>query len=99
MNKDLKSLRQLAVPLLFLALCVAVQRSDSAVSAFKVLFVLLCDFFFVVAQIRSLLTAPQDTLPRTKKPRDLPLSLHRRRDTTGSPEQAQLRFINREAAL
>ena len=34
MNKDLKSLSQLAVPLLLFALCVAVQRSESAVSAF-----------------------------------------------------------------
>lgn len=33
MNKDAKSLRQLAVPLVLFALCVAVQQSDSAVSA------------------------------------------------------------------
>lgn len=33
MNKNLKSLHQLALPLLVFALCVAVQQSDSAVSA------------------------------------------------------------------
>lgn len=38
MNKDVKSLRQLALPLLIFALCVAVQRSDSAVSAANTFF-------------------------------------------------------------
>lgn len=33
MNKNVKSLHQLALPLLVFALCVAVQQSDSAVSA------------------------------------------------------------------
>lgn len=35
MNKNLKSLPQLALPLLVFALCVAVQQSDSAVSVFS----------------------------------------------------------------
>lgn len=40
MNKDARFLRQLAVPLLLFALCVAVQRSDSAVSAANAFFYL-----------------------------------------------------------
>lgn len=38
MYKDARRLRQLALPLLFFALCVAVQRSDSAVSAANAFF-------------------------------------------------------------
>lgn len=48
MNKNLKSLHQLALPLLVFALCVAVQQSDSAVSAVLLLSVppLFSNFFF-----------------------------------------------------
>lgn len=72
MNKDLKSLRQLAVPLLLFALCVAVQRSDSAVSAVPVL-----SFFFL-----SFCTC--NGFCSTRYQHEEPERLTRRRDTTGS---------------
>lgn len=91
MNKDLKSLRQLAVPLLFLALCVAVQQSDSAVSAF---------FCCLLSSCGTNLKTLYRILPpplHVKEPRDPRSHFIQRRDATGSPQQAQLKGLERSS--
>ncbi len=86
MMKDLKSLQQLAVPLLFLALCVAVQRTDSAVSVFTLLWCL--------HRFRALFSAKI----RARRSRGTCRSLCQpARSSSGSPGRAQLRFLNRES--